>query len=153
MNDFNHLLNWGAGEILAVIATFFFALNYVSQKWQSNLLNEKEIAQIILFIASILSLIISLLFREGIPVINLSFEVFVAIFLVGSFNALSLWFANYGFQHVKVIVANNILNLEALFALIIGFVLYHETLAIKEIVGGAFIIASVVLMNKQEIKR
>ena len=148
VKDYNHLFYWGLGEILALIATFFFALNYVAQKWQSNTLNHKEITQIILFIAFILSFIISLFLGEGIPIINFSFELVFAIFMVGLFNVLGLFLANYGFQYVKAIVANNILNLEVLFAIIIGFVLYKEVLSLKEIVGGFIIIISVVWMNK-----
>jgi len=43
VKDYSHLLNWGRGEVLALISTVFFSISYVARKWQSNLLNNKEI--------------------------------------------------------------------------------------------------------------
>jgi len=150
IKDYNHLFSWGLGEILALIATFFFALNYVGQKWQSQLLNEKEITQIILIISFVLTVIVSLLSGEGIPNVNFNWTLLIAVILVGLFNVIGLYLANYGFERVKVMTANNILNLEVLFAITIGFIFYHEVLAFKEFVGGTIIILSVLWMNKLE---
>lgn len=149
VKDYSHLFAWGHGEIFALISSIFFALSYISRKWQSNLLNNKEIALIIFFISSILLFGTSLVFHEGVPNSH-SFSGFILfiILLAALFNVANLFLTNYGFQKVPAVFASNLLMLEVLFALLISIAFYREFPNLKEIVGGILIIFSAYRMNK-----
>lgn len=149
VKDYSHILVWGQGELLALIASVFFALSYIGRKWQGHLLNNKEIAVIIFFISSFLLFITSLLFQEGLPHAS-SFSSFVipVILCAGLFNVINLFLTNYGFQKLEAVLAGNLLMLEVFFAVLLGFAFYHEIPTVKECLGALFIIVSVYRMNK-----
>lgn len=142
--------SFGQGEIFALMSCFFAALSIIFRKYQTKLLNNVEITQILLFFAFIFIFITSLLAHEGLPVSNWNGSVFLIILLSGLANVFMIFFTNYGFEHVKTSIASNILTLEMVFAVIIGFIIYREILGIKEIVGGVLILFSVIKMNKLE---
>ena len=142
--------SFGQGEIFALMSCFFAALSIVFRKYQTRLLNNVEITQILLFIAFIFILIASLLMKEGLPVNNWNGSVFLIILLSGLANVLMIFFTNYGFEHVKTSIAANILTLEMFFAVLIGLIIYREVPGFKEIIGGVLILFSVIQMNKLE---
>lgn len=150
VKDYGHIFSWGYGELLAFIAAFFFSLSYVARKWHTSLLNNKEIAVLIFFIASILLVLTStILFHEVPPAINtFSMPIILAIVGAGLFNVVNLFLTNYGFQKVEAVVAGNILTLETLFAVILGFLFYQEIPAVRELIGGALIVFGVYQMNR-----
>jgi drug/metabolite transporter (DMT)-like permease len=149
VQDYSSLFTWGRGEVLALISSFFFAFSYISRKWHTDLLNNKELAVIIFFISSILLMITSFLFGEGLPHVS-SFTNFMLFILVLSalFNVANLWLTNYGFQKVEAVLGSNLLTLEVLFAVIIGVSLFGEYPTIKELLGGILIVFSAYRMNK-----
>jgi drug/metabolite transporter (DMT)-like permease len=143
-------LSLGQGEIFALMSCFFAALSIVFRKYQTKLLNNVEITQIQLFIAFIIILVASILRREGLPISNWNVNVISIVLLSGLVNVLMVFFTNYGFEHVKTSIAANILTLEMVFAVIIGFLIYKEAPLIKDFFGGALILFSVIQMNKLE---
>ncbi|MFA6017025.1 MAG: DMT family transporter [Patescibacteria group bacterium] len=149
INNFSSFA-FGQGEIFAIISNFFAALSIIFRKYQTKLLNNVEITQIQLFIAFIFILIASLLAREGLPINNWNGSVLLIILLSGLANVLMIFFTNYGFEHVKTSIASNILTLEMFFAVLIGLIIYREVPSLKEILGGALILFSVIQMNKLE---
>lgn len=152
LKDYSQIFSWGKGEIIALAATFFFSLSYVTRKWHSPLLNNKEITQITFFFAFIFVLAVSLLSGEGIPVSGWNLGLLAAVIGAGLFNVINLFLTNYGFEKVKAVLAGNILMLESVFAVIVGFLFYLEVPNLKELLGGIIIIGSVVLMNSLEDK-
>jgi drug/metabolite transporter (DMT)-like permease len=142
--------SFGQGELFALMSCFFAALSIVFRKYQTKLLNNVEITQALLFFAFIFIFTASLLAKEGLPVSNWNGSVFLIILLSGLANVLMIFFTNYGFEHVKTSIASNILTLEMVFAVIIGFMIYREVPGVKEIIGGALIVFSVIQMNKLE---
>ena len=77
----------------------------------------------------------------------------LAVIGAGSFNVINMFLTNYGFQKIKAILASNILTLESVFAVILGFIFYKEIPIAKELLGGIVIILSVIGMNKMETKK
>lgn len=150
VKNLSNIFIWGNGEILALLSVIFVSLSIVTRKYQTKLLNNIEMTQIHLFIAFIFILITSLLMREGLPVNNWNGNVFFIIMLSGLANVLMIFFTNYGFEHVKTSVASNILTLEMFFAVLIGLLIYQEIPSMKEIIGGVFILFSLIQMNKIE---
>lgn len=153
VTDYSNLLSWGRGEILALISTFFFSLSYIARKWQSDKLNNKEITAIIFFVSFWLLLGASLFKGDGIPSPNWNVLLVLAIIGAGIFNILNLFLTNYGFEKVNSVLASNILTLESVFAVILGFIFFKEIPNAKELIGGVMILVSVVLMNRIETEK
>jgi len=151
VKDPSSILIWGNGEIIAFISAFFCSISIVFRRFQSKILSNIEMTQIIIFLAFIMVLIGSFLAGEGIPT-KLSFTpgVILAIFLGGLFNVLIINFTNYGFEKIKTSIASNILTLEMFFAVIFGFLFYKEIPSTKELIGALLILLSVIQMNKLE---
>jgi drug/metabolite transporter (DMT)-like permease len=150
VKDYFHLLVWGKGEVIALLATFVFSLSYVTRKWHSNLLNNKEITQITFFLSFIMLFVTSLIKGDGLPVSGWQIGLLLAVLGAGLFNIINMFLTNYGFQKVEAILASNILTLESVFAVILGLFFYKEVPIVKEFLGGTIIILSVIGMNKVE---
>ena len=148
VKDYSSVLSVGQGELFSLIASALFALSYVSRKWQTNFLSNKEIAQI-LFISRNNYYIFGFRFDgESLPRINLDFILIVSLVSTGFFNAINIFLINYGFKNVKAVLASSILTLEAVFAVILAIIFYKEFPSVKELFGGALIIGSVIQMNR-----
>ncbi len=143
----------GRGEIIMLVATFFFSLGYVARKWHSTLLNNKEITLLILFFALIQVFVSSLLAGENLPISTYQATFIPVVVGAGLFNLANLALINYGFQTVEAVVASNILTLESVFAITIGFLFYQEIPSLREFLGGLIIIGSVIKMNEIENKK
>ncbi len=154
VTDFTQISSsWGKGELLTFVASFFFALSYVARKWHSTLLNNREITTIILFLAFFILSAVSIGKGDGIPSVSWSGELLLVICLAGIFNILNLLLTNYGFQHVEAVVASILLNLELLFAILLGLILYNEIPTIRELIGGIIIVTSIIGMNSIPTKK
>ncbi|TSC87309.1 MAG: Membrane protein [Microgenomates group bacterium Gr01-1014_16] len=150
--DYSNLLSWVKGDFYALISAVFFSFAYVTRKWHSNLLTNKEITSLILLIGSIILFLASILAGESLPSSGWSLGIIIAVLASGFFNVLNNFLSQYGFQKVEAVHASNILTLESAFAVLIGLIVFSETPALKEILGGLLIVASVILMNKVEAK-
>jgi len=153
VKDYSHLLNWGRGEVLTLISTVFFSLSYVARKWQSNLLNNKELTVINFFVAFLAVFLVSLFKGDGLPIAGWDWGLLLAVIGAGAFNTMNVFLTNYGFQKVEAVLASNILTLESFFAVILGFIFYKEAPLLKDLLGGAVITIAVIAMNKLEVKQ
>ncbi len=147
ITDFRNLFHWGLGEVYAIIATGGFALSYVSRKWHTQYLNNQEITLMTFVFGTVQVFLLSLLFREGMPSLAISPLSWFVIFLGGVFNVLSLFLSNYAFEHVDAVRAGNLLNLEFIWALLFGLLLYHEWPSFWGLLGGILIVVSTIGMN------
>lgn len=151
IKDFSHILtSFGYGEFLVLLSGFFFAFRNYSRTWHSKLLNDAEITQLMFFFGFIIVLCTSLLFGEGIPIPSGSTELVLMLPVGGLVLALNIFLMNYGFAKISAVLGNNILNLEAAFGILFGFTFYQEIPNIRELIGGAFIIFSVIKMHQME---
>ena len=148
VKDLSSPLSFGRGELLSLISSAAFSLSYVARKWQSDYLSDKEISQILLFVGTLVLFMASFLKGEGLPQISWQGVALLSIFLTGLFNAINIFLINFGFKNVKVVLASNILTLEAIFALILAFIFYKELPTLREFFGGILIIGSVIQMNR-----
>lgn len=147
VTDYSNVVSFGRGKLFSLVSGAFFSMSYVLRKWQSDVLMDTEITQIILVFASLFLLAASMLRGEGLPTIPTEPLLLVCLFLTGAFNAINIFLINYGFKHVKATVASNILTLEALFAMLLAIIFYSEVPNVKELVGGLFILFGAVAMN------
>lgn len=150
LKDTSNIFSWGTGEILMVVSSLGFGLSFISRRWHSPLLNNKEITILTFLISTVLLMILSFLFGEGMPTPNWDMSLVGVLLGAGLFNVFFLYLSNYGFQKVEAILANNIIMLEVFFGLIIGFMFYSEVPTIKELIGGLLIVISVLGVNTLE---
>lgn len=147
VTDYTHLLSWGRGEVLALAASVFFSLSYILRKFQSNLLNNKEIAVLIFGIAALLLISTSLAMRQGAPHFRHAPDLLI-VALAGLFNVVNLFLTNYGFQKVDAVLASNLLMLETAFAVVLGFLFFFEVPSLRALLGGSLIVLSAYLMDR-----
>lgn len=146
------LFVWGKGEVFTLISVVFFSLSYVARKWQSSALTNKEITSLMFFFATCLFFVSSLFLKEGVPS-HLGNISFLFAFLAGAaFNIIGMFLTNYGFQYVDDVLASNILTLEAVFGIMLGFLLYREIPTIRELIGSILIVSSVLVLNNEDAK-
>ncbi len=151
IKDSTHFFSWQYGDLLALIADFFFSFSYISRRWQTNFLNNKELAVLMLSGGFMFTFLLSLVSGEGFPhMLQLSGFTVCVIIIAGLLNIASIFLSNYGFAYVETFLANNIIALESFFAVIFGFLFYKEIPTIQALLGGILILASVVFINKEE---
>lgn len=151
VKDYSSILIWGPGEILALLSAILCSLSIVLRRFQSKLLSNIEMTQVIIFLSFIMVFIGSFFMGEGIPKLtNFSLGVITAIFFGGLMNILIINLTNLGFEKIETSLAANILTLEMIFAVIFGFIFFKEISTVKELIGGLLILFSVIQMNKLE---
>lgn len=153
IRDYSNLLSWGRGDFFALVSAVFFSFAYVTRKWHSDLLTNKEITSLILLIGSVMLFLASLLSGEPMPIHGWGWGILLAVLASGFFNVLNNFLSQYGFQKVEAVHASNILTLESPFAVLIGLLIFSEFPALKELFGGLLIVLSVIFMNKVETER
>ncbi len=152
VKDFSLVSGFGLGELYSIISSAAFSISYLARKWQTNFLNDKEITQILLFLATLILFATSVVKGEGSPVIRSDAPLLLSVFLTGFFNVLNIYLINYGFSRVRAVVASNVLTLEAIFAVVLATIFYKEFPNLRELIGGLLIIVSVIQMNNLERK-
>ena len=150
--DLFHAFVWGRGQIVSIIADIFFSLMYISRKWHADILNNKEITFLIFVIGFFIQFGLSMIFDHHLPINGWEINYLYAIIAVSCLSVANQFLINYGFQHVKAVLANNIIALESLFALFIGLLIYREIPTLQALFGGFLILLSVPLMNREEAK-
>jgi drug/metabolite transporter (DMT)-like permease len=147
VKDVHHLLSWSRGDLVAIVATFAFAVSYVARRWHRPKLNNQEITMLTLFFGASMTLVLSLLLREGAPHAHQPLTIWLAVLAGGVLNVINLFLLNYSFEHLDAVRAGNLLNLESAWGLLFGLLFYHEWPSTRGLIGGIIIIASVVGMN------
>ncbi len=152
LKNFDNFFGWGKGEFLMFLSVWCTSFSMVIRKWQSNFLNNKEMTLLILFLGAIFAFLFSFVNGEGLPVNNWTTGLLLMVILAGVLNTTITFLINYGFERIDAILGSNLLTLQSLFAIVVGFLIYKEIPALKDIIGGAIVTLSVVQMNKLESK-
>lgn len=141
------LFSWGEGELLALASTIFFTLGLVTRRWHTPLLGNRDLALVFLLCATPMLILVSLLVGEGVPR-QFGLETAAVVAIAGGFSALSVYLGNLGFEAVPSFQAGNILTLECVFALLLGYMFYGEVPTLRTLGGGFLVILSVILLNR-----
>lgn len=150
VQDFS-MLEFGYGEGMALLSMLAFDMSYVARKWQSEHLNNQESTVFMFAVGALFLFISSMAISEGLPTLGQFTPLVIGTLVVAAlFNVANLYLTNYGFARVKVAVAGNLLTLETVFALLYSLFLFGEVPLLREIIGGAIIVLSVILINRSE---
>ena len=83
VKDYSNITGWGKGEILTLISTVFFSLSYIARKWQSDVLNNKELTVVNFFVAFWVVFLASILKGEGLPITGWHWGLLIAVIGAG----------------------------------------------------------------------
>lgn len=150
LKDYSNLFSFGPGELLVLLSGFFFAFRNFSRRWHTTLLNDIEISMLMFLISLLPLFLISIIWGETWMMPALDGKLMLLLLVGGVVMAFNLVLTNYGFANVPAVLGNNLLNLEAMFGIIFGFLFFSEMVSFKELVGGVLIVFSVIKMNKEE---
>jgi drug/metabolite transporter (DMT)-like permease len=150
VQDLFHLFVFGKGEVVALLSAFFICLGLISRKWQSEVLNDREVSTLILLFAAVFIFVASLFKGEGPPTANWNLGVATVLLLSGLLNTGISFFMNYGFARVDAVLANNILAMDPVFATLFAFLVYQELPIAREVFGGGLIVLSAILTHRLE---
>lgn len=146
-NNPANLLSWQPGDLIAVVATLGLALSYVARKWHSGVLNNQEITTLTFVVGAGSVFLLSMLFGEGAPPMDISWLFWLGILGGGVLNVGKLFLTNYGFQKVDAVQGGNILTLEGAWGLLFGLLFYSEWPTWQGLLGGIIIVTCVIGMN------
>src|SRR3989338_5565651 len=139
----------GIGELYLVASVFLFAFRNVTRRWHKDYLNDHEITFFMLLIPAIFFFFMET--RE--PWIwqqRFNLFIFLLTFFGGLLTLWNFFLTNYGFKRVEAVLGGNILQLEAMFGLLLGFLLFRESPTIIEIIGAIILSFSVYRLNLLE---
>jgi drug/metabolite transporter (DMT)-like permease len=140
-------LHWGIGEWAALICLLGFDIGYLMSRMHAKQRNNFENTTILLLISWIPLFIISMVQREGLLPHDVSLVAIVGLVLSVIANIAGLYAINYVFANLKAYVAGNILLLEGVFSLLLGFMFYSEPIVAGVVLGGLLIVVSAIMIN------
>lgn len=143
------ITEFGIGEWFTLIATATMAWFFVGRKMLSYHLNTHEITVTVMAIAATSGVILALLRGETFSWSAFADpQVLVGLAIGGLMNALINPIEIYAFKHLDAVFGSQILLLENVFALILGYLLYAEVITLPETIGGLIVVGSVYIANK-----
>jgi len=143
--------DFGIGEVYAVIAVLCAGFWSVGRKMLSKKLNNSEITVFVMIVATLVGFFISQLKGETIDIIAIrsnALLVFIGLLLGSSLNMIASFLENYAFEHIDAVLGNQILMLDSIFSLVVGYLFYNEVIGVTELIGSAIILTTVVISNK-----
>ncbi len=144
-----HLTVFGKGEWFALLATATMAWFYVGRKLLSTHLNTHEITISVMTIAAISGFLIAILRGETISVSAFTNpHVLLGLVIGTGMNILVNPLEIFAFNHLDAVIGTQVLLLDNVFALLFGYVMYHEMVGVPEMIGGIIIVSSVFVANR-----
>lgn len=150
VESFSDLANINVGALWSLVSGILFSLQFVTRKWHSKALNNQELTVAIIGAGFIMNYLMSLILyhRFFVPTNHWDLPFVLVLLLAGCLGVANIFLINYGFEHVSAVIAGNILSLEEVFGSLFGFIIYHETLSLRDIIGGLIILGAVIFTNQ-----
>lgn len=137
-------LRFGFGELLSLISGAFFSLSFVLRRKQTGEMNNYELA----FMATLVGMCINYLMAvittgHFLPTqvggsVGLMF--WCLLLTAGVLSAAMNMLSNYGFEQVRATTASIIMNMELVFGVVLGYLVYREVLTVRQTVGALVIL-------------
>lgn len=143
------LSQFGLGEWYALIATATAAWFYVGRKLLSDHLNTQEITVTVMIVASVSAIAFALPGGETFQLSAFTNPIVLIGLAIGiGMNALVNPIEIFAFKHLDAVLGSQILLLDNVFSLFLGYVLYREIISLPELAGGAIVIGCVYAANR-----
>ena len=140
------------GDALSIICALFFALHIIALERYSAHMDAICMTALQMVTAGVLSTICALLFEtpptqwNASAIGNVSYLIFVS-------TLLAYLIQTYAQKFTSANTASMILSMEALFASVFSFLIFHEVLSIQMIFGAIFIFGSVIYIEYKPKKK
>lgn len=136
-------LRFGLGEVLSLVSGALFSLSFVLRRKQTNEMNNYELS----FVTTLAGFAINYLLAVAtthrlFPTHQQSLTLGLLILAAGVLSAAMSMLANYGFEHVHATTASIIMNMELVFGVLFGFLLYREVLTARQTIGALVILVA-----------
>lgn len=144
------LADLNMGAVWSFISGILFSLQFVTRKWHSKALNNQELTIAIIGVGFVINYLVSLVLyhRWFVETAHWNTQFLLVLFVAACCGVANIFLVNYGFERVSAVIASNILALEQVFGAVFGFMMYRETLSLREIIGGFVILVAVVATNQ-----
>lgn len=140
------------GDLLVLISAVFWAFHLIILDLVAPRHDYRHLAFLQFFVAGILSLIPGILFE--LPQTGQLSAAWLTLIYTGIFSAgLGFTFQVAGQRHLPANHAALILSLEAVFALIGGFLILHESMTIRQMAGAALMLTGVMFSQMAPVQR
>jgi drug/metabolite transporter (DMT)-like permease len=137
--------NFGIGELYALLFAAGSGAFVVSRGFISKRLSNSEITVIIIFIAFVSAFIGAMVMGEKLTVAGFTNPSAMLGLITGIIlNIVATQLQNFGFEHVNPVTGSQLLLLQNIFAPVLGFLFYSETVLPIELFGAAFILFGVI---------
>ncbi|MBL8121684.1 EamA family transporter [Candidatus Saccharibacteria bacterium] len=140
----------GKGELAAIVSMIGFNIGYLLSRKHPDGSNKYQDATIVLTFGWIVPFLAVLTNGERIWPAHITTVAWVGLIASVIINIVGLVMINYVFAHMKAYVAGNIFLLEGVVALIIGMLLYNESVSVRELVGAGVILACAYMVAQKD---
>ena len=141
-----------SGLIAALGSLLLFDTAFLMVRLHNKKYTNYQNTAIILAFSWIVPLITLLVQHKRLWPAHVSLEAYIGLGISIVLNVANLFFLNYIFSNLKAFVAGNILLLEGVFALIIGYIFFNEGVDLLQMVGVLIILGSTVAVSYMEYK-
>ncbi len=141
-----------SGLIAALGSLLLFDTAFLMVRLHNKKYTNYQNTAIILAFSWIVPLITLLVQHKRLWPSHVSLEAYIGLSISIVLNVANLFFLNYIFSNLKAFVAGNILLLEGVFALIIGYIFFNEGVDLLQMVGVLIILGSTVAVSYMEYK-
>jgi len=139
-----------SGLIAALGSLLFFDTAFLMVRLHNKKYTNYQNTAIILAFSWLVPLITLLVQHKRLWPAHVSLEAYIGLGVSIVLNVANLFFLNYIFSNLKAFVAGNILLLEGVFALIIGYIFFNEGVDLLQMVGVLIILGSTVAVSYME---
>jgi O-acetylserine/cysteine efflux transporter len=143
LRDFQ--LGWG--ETAAIIAMLGFDLGYILVRQQSKRFSNDQHTTIMLLVSWIPVFAVSMWQGEALVPAHVSPAGWIGLVMASAFNIAGIFGLNYVFGHLKAYVVGNLLLLEGVFAVVIGFLFYGEVPGPRVLLGAVVILGCAYMIS------
>lgn len=152
-----NLFQLNIGDVLIIISSIFFGAHYAFIEKFTNMFKTPKIVLVQLYISTIGFLfmeIFLLLFTSTETIRTVSTKEFWSIIYLGAFNSgICIYAQNYFQKYVSAVKTSLLLTSESLFAPIFAYIILNENITINIIIGGIFIILSLIILEIKIFER
>jgi len=141
-----------SGLIAALGSLLLFDTAFLMVRLHNKKYTNYQNTAIILAFSWLVPLFTLLLQHKRLWPAHVSLEAYIGLGISIVLNVANLFFLNYIFSNLKAFVAGNILLLEGVFALIIGYIFFNEGVDLLQMMGVLIILGSTVAVSYMEYK-
>jgi len=141
-----------SGLIAALGSLILFDTAFLMVRLHNKKYTNYQNTAIILAFSWLVPLFTLLLQHKRLWPAHVSLEAYIGLGISIVLNVANLFFLNYIFSNLKAFVAGNILLLEGIFALIVGFIFFNEGVDLLQMVGVLIILGSTVAVSYIEYR-